>query len=190
MHRRHRKKLPGLWLITDERVPDDALLAAAARLLRGQAGIIFRHYRTEARAGRELFEALRVIARRRRLVLLLAGDRRDAAAWKADGWHGRAHLGRGWEPLRRSMIRSVPAHDGREIVTARRAGADMLLLSPLFPTRSHPGAPALGRVRFAALARQADCAVMALGGVKAEHRKMLRGIGADGWAAIDGLVLV
>ena len=64
----------------------------------------------------------------------------------------------------------------------------MVLLSPLFPTRSHPGAPALGRVRFAGLARRVDGAVMALGGVKAEHRWMLRGIGADGWAAIDGLV--
>jgi thiamine-phosphate pyrophosphorylase len=28
---------------------------------------------------------------------------------------------------------------------------------------------------------------MALGGVGAAHRHMLRGIGADGWAAIDGL---
>ncbi|HUD92216.1 thiamine phosphate synthase [Sphingobium sp.] len=183
MHRRHRKKLPGLWLITDERVPDDALLAAAMRLPRGRAGILFRHYRTEAHARRNLFDALRAIARRRRLVLLIAGDRRDAAAWKADGWHGR-----GCKRLHRRMIRSAPAHDVREIVAAGRAGADMLLLSPLFPTRSHPGAPALGRTRFAALARRADGAVMALGGVKAVHRKMLRGIGADGWAAIDGLM--
>ncbi|KMS54187.1 hypothetical protein V473_18105 [Sphingobium cupriresistens LL01] len=28
---------------------------------------------------------------------------------------------------------------------------------------------------------------MALGGVRVTHRQMLRGIGADGWAAIDGL---
>lgn len=183
MHRRHRKKLPGLWLITDERVADDALLAAAMRLPKGRAGIIFRHYRTEPHARRRLFEALRAIARRRRLPLLLAGDRRDAAAWKADGWHG--HEGK---PLRAGMIRSAPAHDAREIVAAVRAGVGMLLLSPLFPTRSHPGAPALGRVRFAALARRADSAVMALGGVKAGHRATLPGIGADGWAAIDGLV--
>lgn len=183
MHHRHRKKLPELWLITDERVPDDVLLAAAARLPKGRAGIIFRHYRTGAGARRRLFEALRGIARRRRLALLLAGDRRDAAAWKADGWHGH-----GMKPLHRRMIRSAPAHDRREMAAARRARAAMILLSPLFPTRSHPGAPALGRVRFAALAQQANEAVMALGGVRAEHRAMLRGIGADGWAAIDGLV--
>ncbi|HAF40328.1 MAG TPA: thiamine phosphate synthase [Sphingobium sp.] len=182
MHRRHRKKLPGLWLITDERVTDDALLEAAERLPKGRAGIIFRHYRTERDGRRALFAAVREIARRRRLVLLLAGDRRDAAAWKADGWHGhgRKRLGRG-------MIRSAPAHDAREMAAARLVRADMILLSPLFPTRSHPGARSLGRVRFAALARVADGFVLALGGVNAAHEPMLRAIGAKGWAAIDGL---
>ena len=32
-------------------------------------------------------------------------------------------------------------------------GADAVLLSPVFPTRSHPGAPVLGPVRFRLLAR-------------------------------------
>jgi thiamine-phosphate pyrophosphorylase len=40
---------------------------------------------------------------------------------------------------------------------------------------------------LAALARLAKAPVIALGGVRAKHRHMLRGIGAVGWAAIDGL---
>ena len=179
MHARHRKKLPGLWLMTDERVEDASLLAAAARLPRGRAGIVFRHYRTEAMKRRALFEALRAIARRR-LVLMLAGDARTAAAWRADGWHGRD----GPKNFHR-LIHSQAAHDRQELQAAARA--DMVLLSPLFPTRSHPGAGALGRIGFAALARQAKAPVIALGGVRAKHRHMLRGIGAAGWAAIDGL---
>lgn len=180
MHARHRKKLPGLWLMTDERVEDASLLAAAARLPRGRAGIVFRHYRTEAMKRRALFEALRAIARQRRLVLMLAGDARTAAAWRADGWHGRD----GPKNFHR-LIHSQAAHDRRELQAAARA--DMVFLSPLFPTRSHPGAGALGRIGFAALARQAKVPVIALGGVRAKHRHMLRGIGAAGWAAIDGL---
>ncbi|MFD2429986.1 thiamine phosphate synthase [Sphingobium scionense] len=180
MHARHRKKLPGLWLMTDERVEDALLLAAAARLPRGRAGIVFRHYRTEAVKRRALFEALRTIARRRRLVLILAGDARTAAAWRADGWHGRD----GPKNFHR-LIHSLAAHDARELQAAARA--DMVFLSPLFPTRSHPGAGALGRVGFVALARQAKAPVIALGGVKAGHRHVLHGIGAVGWAAIDGL---
>ena len=84
MHRRHRKSLPGLWLMTDERVADDRLLAAARALPRGRAGIILRHYRTPPAQRRALFDALRAIARRRRLVLLLAGPARAAAAWRAE----------------------------------------------------------------------------------------------------------
>lgn len=181
---RHRKNMPLIWLMTDERISDAALLAAVARLPKGRAGIIFRHYRTEPGARRALFEAVRAIARRRRLVLMLAGAgaARQAAAWAADGWHGRdAHR------TARPMRHSAPVHDAREMVAARRGRVDMVLLSPLFPTRSHPGAASLGRVRFAGLTRGATMPVVALGGVTARHGRMLRGIGAVGWAAIDGL---
>ncbi|MEC3951043.1 thiamine phosphate synthase [Sphingobium sp. HWE2-09] len=186
MRHRHRKNptgpLPSLWLMTDERVGAAALLAAAARLPKGRGGIAFRHYRTDPVARRALFEALRAVARRRRLVLLLAGSAREAAAWRADGVHGRDA-----RAAVRPLLRSRAVHDAREAVAARRAGADLCFVSPLFPTRSHPGADALGRVRFAALARQVDMPVMALGGVRRGHRPMLRAIGADGLAAIDGL---
>ncbi len=185
MHRRHRKSLPGLWLMTDERVADDRLLAAARALPRGRAGIILRHYRTPPGQRRALFDALRAIARRRRLILLLAGPARLAASWRADGWHGR-------DPRRapRRLLHSAPAHDRWEIRMAQRAGADLLFLSPLFPTRSHPGARVLGRARFAALAHATPLPVIALGGVTARHRRSLAGLGAIGWAAIDGLTTI
>lgn len=179
IRRNARKPLPALWLMTDERVAANALLAAAARLPRGRAGLIFRHYATPPKERRALFNRLAAIARRRRLVLMLAGSAQQAAAWRADGWHGRDY-----RHAARPMLHSAPAHDRREIIAA--APADLILLSPLFPTRSHPGASPLGRVRFAALARMARAPVIALGGVRRNHR--LHGLGAYGWAAIDGLV--
>ncbi|MEK7342937.1 MAG: thiamine phosphate synthase [Pseudomonadota bacterium] len=180
MRPRHRKSVPTLWLMTDERVPDAALLAAAARLPKGRAGIILRHYRTAPVERRALFETLRQIARRRRLTLLLAGSVREAAAWRADGAHGRDR-----RRAARPLLRSAPVHTPREALAAR--SADLCFVSPLFPTRSHPGAPTLGRARFAAIARLIDAPVMALGGVRPAHRHMLSGIGAAGWGAIDGL---
>lgn len=182
MTSRHRKNLPALWLMTDERLPVAALLAAAGRLPKGRAGIVFRHYRTAPPERRALFEALRGIARRRRLVLMLAGPVRHAAGWRADGAHSR--------DLRRAtrgLLKSHPVHDAREAVAARRAGADLCFVSPLFATRSHPGGRPLGPVRFAALARQVRAPVMALGGVRAVHAGRLGSLGATGWAAIDGL---
>lgn len=182
--RRHRKNIPSLWLVTDERVAPDALLASAARLPRGEAGILFRHYRTPPSERRTLFRQMRSIARRRRLALLLAGPARHAAAWGADGWHGQGAGGHA-----RQLLRSMAVHDVRELEAAERAGADLVFLSPLFATRSHPGGRALGRARFAALAHDAKMPVMALGGIQWRHRSMLSGLGASGWAAIDGLTV-
>jgi thiamine-phosphate pyrophosphorylase len=182
MIRRHRKTPPMLWLMTDERIADALLLASVARLPRGQAGIVFRHYHTEKGQRRALFAQVAAIARRRRLRLLLAGSPRQAAAWRADGWHGRDH-----EPSSRPLLHSIPAHNLKEVVAASRGRASLLFLSPLFPTRSHPGGRALGRVRFALLARQTTLPVIALGGVRSHHRRLLKEIGASGWAAIDGV---
>lgn len=183
MSHRYAKNLPSLWLVTDERVGPDALLAAAERLPSGQAGVLFRHHRSGGQDRRALFDRMRVTARRRRLLLLLAGSERQALSWGADGWHGRS----GSRAARRAF-HSMAVHDARELATAIRAGADLIFLSPLFHTRSHPGAGALGRVRFARLAHCAPMPVMALGGVRPRHRRMLRLLGAAGWAAIDGLM--
>lgn len=179
---RYAKNLPSIWLVTDERVSAETLLASAARLPKGRGGILFRHYRTGLRERRALYGRLAKVARRRRLMMLLAGSARHAAAWGADGWHGRG-VGRAARP----MVRSMAVHSARELLAAETAGADLIFLSPLFATRSHLGGRVLGRVGFAALAHRAAVPVIALGGVRAEHRRMLAGLGASGWAAIDGL---
>jgi thiamine-phosphate pyrophosphorylase len=182
MRARYAKNVPSTWLVTDERVSTAALLKGATRLPQGRGGILFRHHASGGGERRRLFDQLATIARRRRLVLLLAGSARQAAAWGADGWHGRSVSG-----AVRQLWHSMAAHNARELRAAERSGADLIFLSPLFPTRSHPGGRALGRRRFAALAHRASMPVMALGGVSAKHRGLLRGIGAAGWAAIDGL---
>lgn len=183
MSRRYAKNLPSIWLMTDERIAPDALLRAVASLPRGKAGIIFRHYRTAPKARRALFDRLLAVARRRRLPIFLAGPAGRAKAWGANGWHGPTRSSGGWP-----LLHSMAVHDARDLEAAERAGADLIFVSPLFPTRSHPDGRALGRVRFAALARGASIAVMALGGVRMEHGRQLRGLGASGWAAIDGLM--
>ncbi|CAN5429707.1 hypothetical protein BH10PSE12_BH10PSE12_37780 [soil metagenome] len=86
------------------------------------------------------------------------------------------------------MLHSAPAHSLCEIRAAERAGADIVLVSPVFSTRSHPGAPVLGRVRFGQLARQARRPVIALGGMTAERATSLSAMTIHGWAAIDALI--
>lgn len=175
--------LPVLWLFTDERIATPDLVRAAIRLPRG-SGIIFRHYRTAEADRRALFGMLRRIARRRGLFLLLAGEDRQASQWRADGAHGRVHD----RIARRPFLRTAPVHDLAEIRAAERQGVACVFLSPLFATRSHPGARPLGVVRFAALAARARVPVMALGGVDSGDAVLLKRLGAAGYGAIDGLV--
>jgi thiamine-phosphate pyrophosphorylase len=162
--------LPALLLLTDEvRLPDP--LAAAARLPRG-AGVILRHYGAPDRAA--LAARLAALCRRRGLLLLVAEDWRLAAAVRADGVHlperpQRRFRGRpGW-------LVTAAAHSAPALIRAARRGADAALLSPAFPTRSHPGRPALGPARFARLAHAAPLPVYALGGVDERTAARLRG---------------
>jgi thiamine-phosphate pyrophosphorylase len=153
--------------MTDERL-GGRLLDAIARLPEG-AGIIFRHYSLAEAARRALFDQVTLAAPG---PVLLASPVEQALAWGADGSHGR-HRG----------ATSAPAHDLAEIRAAEAAGASLIFLSPVFATRSHPDAPALGPAAFAALARQTDLPVIALGGMNAARAEGLSG--GYGWAGID-----
>jgi thiamine-phosphate pyrophosphorylase len=175
MHR--RQPLPRLWMMTDER-QGEALWAALARLPKG-AGVVFRHHGLPLGERRALFAKIRRIARRRRLVLLLAGSPALAAAWGADGSHGRGPAGP------RHRLRSAPAHSLAEVRSSERAGADLLFVSPVFATRSHPGARALGVLRFGRLLREARLPVLALGGMSRSGARRLGPTRLYGWAAID-----
>jgi len=174
MRPRH-PELPRLWMMTDER-QGEGLWAALRRLPAG-TGIVFRHRATSGAERARLFARARRIARARRLVLLLAGEDREACRWRAHGaHHHRPHAPR---------YGTAPAHDLREIRRAERSGAAAIMLSPLHATRSHPQAKPLGRMRFAALVRASRRPVIALGGVDRLRGRAAMRCGAYGWAAID-----
>ncbi len=186
-HAKSRSAVPGIWLMTDERVKEADLLRAVRRLPFG-AGVILRHHSWPSRKRRLLLEEIRAAGRGRRLLVLLAGKPSRAARWGADGWHGPARSQGEKSRHSRGFLHSASAHDLAEVRAAQRAGADLVFVSPLFATRSHPGAKPLGAYRFAAIARGSRVPVMALGGVSPRHAALIRRLGASGFGAIDGLV--
>lgn len=175
---------PTIWLLTDERISQDALMAAIARLPRG-SGVIVRHYSLAPAPRRQLFRMVHAQARRRAIRVLLAGTEALARAWGADGVHGPRSPRRAAPP---GWLRSMAVHDLPELRCAHAARAGQILLSPLFATRSHPGAGALGTQRFGAIARWSKLPVIALGGMTRHRFVRAAALGASGWAAIDGLV--
>jgi thiamine-phosphate pyrophosphorylase len=174
--------VPRLVLLSDPaRLPDPR--AAAARLPRG-AAVVARG------VAPELLAALARLCRGRGLVLLVSGDGRAALALGAGLHVPDRRPTRGLLPvlLRRRAGRGVAlscaAHGRAGLARGRRLAADWLLLSPAFPTGSHAGAPALGPLRWAALARAAGRPCVALGGVSGATARRLPGRWASGLAAI------
>lgn len=153
---------------------------ALARLPRG-SGLIYRHYHLDGPERLARFRALRRVARARGHLAVLADSALTARAWGADGIYGAP---RSLWPRRRVLIHLATAHSMAELRLAARLGADAALLSPVFPTRSHPGGTVLGAVRFRLLARQTRLPVIALGGMT---RARAFSLGWPCWAAIDGL---
>jgi thiamine-phosphate pyrophosphorylase len=165
----HPSALPHRWLMTDERL-GDTLWTAIDALPRG-SGIIFRHYATPPRARRALFERVRRCARRKRLMLVVAGHPVGLGPMLR---HGRS----------RTAL-TAPVHSRVEAIAAGRAGAALLFVSPVYPTRSHPGASALGPARFGLMIRGLKLPVIALGGMDERRWRALNRLGVHGWAGID-----
>jgi thiamine-phosphate pyrophosphorylase len=183
----HQRAAPRLLLLSDpDRLPDPT--AAASRLPPG-AGLLLRPYRGAAGA-----EALARLCRRRRLVLLVAADWRLAARLGAAGLHLPEGLARhgllapalGWVRRHRRLL-TVAAHGPAALVRAGRLGAAAALVSPVFPTRSHPGAPTLGPVRLGLWRRWPGPPRLALGGIAPATLRRLPPGAVAGVAAIGAL---
>lgn len=182
MPRRHPSQLPQRWLFTDARL-GDALFAAVAALPPG-SGIVLRD---DGLAPGKRWRLARRLARTGH-VLLLAGPPAVARRWGADGVHLRQPSAKqAVQAHRLGLIVSMPVHNAREARAARRARAEIAFVSPLHPTRSHPGVPALGQRAWLRLARLSGAQPVALGGMTAKRAQTLGRASrlTPGWAAID-----
>jgi thiamine-phosphate pyrophosphorylase len=122
-------------------------------------------------------------------LLVNAGAAGAAEAARAAGAAG-IHLPGRWQAEQAGTARiagivSVGCHSVGEVAVARTAGADLALLSPIFPTASHPEARPLGVEALTEAARTAGkMPVFALGGVNAENAPACIAAGAAGVAGI------
>ena len=153
-----------LVLFTDDRDADWA--RAAHALPRGSVVVIrARHQKDRFR----LFEQLRAVPH---LRLLVAGD--PVLAARADGLHlpeARLREAPRWRARHPGWIITASAHSLGALLTAREV--DVVFLSPVFATASHPRASALTPVRATFIAAAARIPVYALGGVDARNAALL-----------------
>ena len=83
----------------------------------------------------------------------------------------------------------MSAHSQLDVASAKKAGADYVTLSPVYPTSSKPGyGPALGPQAITAAAKDYGLPVVALGGIGLENMATVRTAGAAA-VAIMGLAM-
>ncbi len=80
------------------------------------------------------------------------------------------------------LLCGASCHNEVELAQAASLGLDYVMLSPVQPTLSHEGAPALGWERFADLIKDYPLPVFALGGMQGGDLAMARTKGAHGIA--------
>ncbi|MBX9898612.1 MAG: thiamine phosphate synthase [Qipengyuania sp.] len=174
-----RSALPLLWLLSDAR--NDAGLEVALRALPPGSGFVFRHYHLDFDQRAARFRALARAAKAAGHLVILAEGAATARDWGADGVYGDCDRVAPAE----GMLGLATAHDGEGLAAAGRAGVHGVFLSPVFATRSHPEAEALGIHGFHVLAQQSPVPVIALGGMTKARAAELAW---PRWGAIDGLV--
>jgi len=126
-----------------------------------------------------LASELRALTREHGARLIIHSQADVADAVDADGVHVAsadiAHIPdmRPWIADRASI--SASCHSAGELALAADHAADWAMLSPVFPTRSHPDTEPLGVEAFRHLAGSAPIPVVALGGIDAIQARELRG---------------
>jgi thiamine-phosphate pyrophosphorylase len=77
-------------------------------------------------------------------------------------------------------------HNLSELRSAMLKRTPLVLLSPIYPTSTHPDWVPLPRMRAAALARLARRRLVALGGMDARRFRRVKNLGFQAWAGISG----
>lgn len=179
------RALPALVLMTDDERPVD--WPSGVRALPSGSAVIVRH--RDARAREQLARQLRAICAARRIKLLIADDAALAVRVRADGMHvpeRRAQRIAALKALHPRWLVTTSAHSARAVEAASRAGADGVLIAPVFATASHPGRHSIGVLRLAGLSVRARIAAYALGGVDAATIQRLAALPLSGVALIGG----
>jgi len=191
---------PRLTLITDSsRFSGEAFFQNVEQaLIGGVDAVLLREKNMTSAKLLALASRLRQITRVHQARLIIHSQADICDAVDADGVHlasneinsipsvrqwFRLQSGQGQQPEQLSVQTATPptksisvsCHNADELEAAHSFGADYAMLSPVFPTHSHPGAAHLGLDTFQTLADAAQLPIIALGGISPENCTSLQG---------------
>jgi len=119
--------------------------------------------------------------------VLVNGDASLAVRAGADGVHLQAGQLMHCHGRPNTGLVGASCHNREELLRAAELGVDFVVLSPVLPTPSHPGAPTLGWERFAELCFDLPMPVFALGGMRLDMIETSMTHSAHGVALLSGI---
>ncbi len=181
--------LPDTYAITDaaSRGVPRALRDLEAALARGLRLVQVREPELSAQSLRDFAAGVVSRAQPRGARVLINADAALAHACAADGVHLKAAQLRTLKARPPLPLVGASCHDDEELRMACDLGADFVVLGPVAPTPTHPGAAVLGWERFAALVRAYPLPVYALGGMTPADMEAAWRCGAHGIAMQRGV---
>ncbi len=182
---RNTKFFPTLWFFTDhERNPEPYNIL---NQLPKNTGIVFRDYNAKRR--KKMALKMADFCNKNKLILLIAGDTKLALEVGASGVHipeynkfNLPYL----KPNKPNWIVSASVHNQHMLKKVTSFGVNIIFLSPIFYTSSHPYGKTLGIHNLRRLTKEFSIFSIALGGINKNSISKLNGSGINGIAAISG----
>ena len=165
------------------------------RKLPTESAIIFREYNLSEQKRQELAVKIQKICKKFNHKLIIGKDFNLAKKIRADGYHFsdqdfaniKSHDSSliNYKKTRRNFITSLACHDLNCTKKAEKTNVDLIFLSPIFPTKSHPNAKTKGLFDLVRASNLTSNPVFALGGINEQNLKQVEKLNIAGFAGIE-----
>ena len=188
MQKNYQTKIFRGVFFTDRKRCADLILAI--RNLPKNSTVIFREYDLEIKEREEMARKIIKICREKNHKILIGKNLALARKLRADGVHfsDRDKLPVqifNRKNLPREFILSFACHNFLSVLKSHQIKADIIFISPIFTTKSHPNVSPLGLAQLSKIIRMSKIPIFALGGVNKQNIRILQKVGAQGFGGVE-----
>ena len=185
--RSKNNKLPKVIIIFDDELFDKKKLLKLK--IPKKSAFLLRSYETKKR--KKIAKQLLKFCKMKKIKLLIGSDIKLAEDIKADGIHFPEYMIKknkiNWIDIKnvkskKRWIITTSVHSIQSLKKAEGLDIDAVLLSPVFPSKSHPNSKSLGLNKFSKIVKKTKLPIYALGGINIKNVKSLTETDIIGYA--------
>ena len=180
-------KLPKIIIVFDDKVFNEKKFSKLK--IPKETAFLLRSYKIKER--KKIAKQLLKFCKMKKIKLLIGSDIKLAKIINADGVHFPEYMIKenkvNWVvfkklKLEKEWIVTMAAHNLKALKNGENYSIDAALLSPIFPSKSHPKKKSLGINKFSKIIKKTNMPIYALGGINVKNVKSLFAINITGYA--------